>query len=52
MDEVDCMIDFGFEELVNKIFDVFLVINEKLDMDEVEDVQMMKRYLGGRDCYR
>ncbi|KAF2737849.1 DEAD-domain-containing protein [Polyplosphaeria fusca] len=43
MDEADRMIDFGFEEPVNKILDSLPVSNEKPDDDTAEDATEMKR---------
>ncbi|KAF2263603.1 pre-mRNA-splicing ATP-dependent RNA helicase PRP28 [Lojkania enalia] len=45
MDEADRMIDFGFEEPVNKILDALPVSNEKPDTDIAEDSTAMSRQL-------
>ncbi|KAI1323343.1 Pre-mRNA-splicing ATP-dependent RNA helicase prp-28 [Xylariaceae sp. FL0255] len=52
MDEADRMIDMGFEEPVNKILSALPVSNEKPDNEDAENVQLMTRYLGGKDRYR
>ncbi|KAF2255224.1 DEAD-domain-containing protein [Trematosphaeria pertusa] len=45
MDEADRMIDFGFEEPVNKILEALPVGNEKPDSDAAEDAVAMSRGL-------
>ena len=52
MDEADRMIDFGFEEPVNRILDALPVQNEKPDNEDAENAIVMSQHLGGKDRYR
>ncbi|KAK9458064.1 P-loop containing nucleoside triphosphate hydrolase protein [Dipodascopsis uninucleata] len=52
MDEADRMIDLGFEEQVNKILDALPVTNVKPDNEDAENVQLMSKFMGGKERYR